>query len=85
MEFLKIFLRGITLLPSIIQGVEGGFKLQSGAEKKAAVVEIVGAAINVADAVSAKQIADSAKFTEGLNSVIDGVVTCLNASIWAKP
>jgi hypothetical protein len=72
------------LLPSIVQGVEGGFKLQSGEQKKAAVVEIVGAAINIADAVSTRQIADSAKFTEGLSAVIDGVVTCLNASIWAK-
>ncbi len=45
MDFLKIFLRGMTLLPSIIQGVEGGFKLHSGAQKKAAVVEIVDAVI----------------------------------------
>jgi hypothetical protein len=31
-----------------------------------------------------KQIADSAKFTAGLNMIVDGVVECLNASIWAK-
>lgn len=84
MDFLKLFLRGIALLPGVIQGTEALFGAKSGAQKKEAAVEIVGAAINVADAVSAKQIADSGKFTEGLNGIIDGVVTCLNASIWAK-
>jgi len=38
----------------------------------------------MADAVSTKQIADSTKFTGGLNLIVDGVVECLNASIWAK-
>ncbi len=38
----------------------------------------------MADAVSSKQIADSAKFTAGLNLIVDGVVECLNASLWAK-
>ena len=84
MDFLKIFLRGIALLPSLIQGMEALFGSQSGAQKKAAVVDVVGVAINIADAVTKKQIADSGKFTEGLSTVIDGVVVCLNASIWAK-
>lgn len=84
MDFLKVFLRGIALLPNVIQGTEELFGAKTGAQKKAAAVEIVGAAINVADAVTTKQIADSGKFTEGLNGIIDGVVTCLNASIWAK-
>ena len=84
MDFLKLFLRGIALLPSVIQGTEALFGAKTGAQKKAAAVEIVGAAINVADAVTKKQIADASKFTEGLNGIIDGVVTCLNASIWAK-
>jgi hypothetical protein len=39
----------------------------------------------MADAVSSKQIADSTRFTSGLNLIVDGVVDCLNASIWAKP
>lgn len=84
MDFLKLFLRGIALLPGVIQGTEALFGAETGAQKKAAAVEIVGAAINMTDAVTMKQIADSSKFTEGLNSIIDGVVTCLNASIWAK-
>jgi hypothetical protein len=84
MDFLKLFLRAIVLIPGIIQGTEAMFGAKSGEQKKKAVVEIVGSAINIADAVTMKQIADSGRFTEGLSAIIDGVVTCLNASIWAK-
>jgi hypothetical protein len=60
------------------------FGAKTGEQKKKAAVEIVGSAINIADAVTMKQIADSGRFTEGLSAIIDGVVTCMNASIWAK-
>lgn len=30
------------------------------------------------------EVVDPQKFTEGLGKVIDGVVQCLNASVWAK-
>ncbi len=84
MNFLKLFLRGIALLPSLIQGVEGLCGAKTGAQKKDAALSIVTSAINVVDAVANKQIADSGKFTEGLGQIVDGVVACLNASIWAK-
>ncbi len=84
MDFLKLFLRTVVLIPGVIQGTEAMFGAKTGEQKKKAAVEIVGSAINLADAVAMKQIADSGKFTEGLNAIIDGVVTCLNASIWAK-
>jgi hypothetical protein len=84
MDFLKLFLRAIVLIPGIIQGTEAMFGAKSGEQKKKAAVEIVGSAINIADAVTMKQIADSGRFTEGLSAIIDGAVTCLNASIWAK-
>jgi len=84
MDFLKLFLRGISLLPSLIQGVEALYGANSGAQKKEAALAIVGSSINMADAVSSKQIADSTKFTSGLNLIVDGVVQCLNASLWAK-
>jgi hypothetical protein len=45
---------------------------------------MVGAAIHVADAAGAKQIVDADKFTAALGVIVDGVVACLNASIWAK-
>jgi hypothetical protein len=85
MEFLKIFLRSISLVPSLVQGVEALYGAKSGVQKKDAALAIVSSSINVADAVSTKQIADSAKFTGGLSLIVDGVVECLNASLWAKP
>jgi hypothetical protein len=84
MEFLKLLVRGIALLPGLIQAVETLYGAKTGAQKKDAAIAIVGSSINMADAVSTKQIADSAKFTEGLNLIVDGMVECLNASIWAK-
>jgi hypothetical protein len=85
MDFLKLFLRGISMLPSLIQGVEALYGAKSGAQKKEAALAIVGSSINMADAVSTKQIADPGKFTGGLNLIVDGVVQCMNASLWAKP
>jgi hypothetical protein len=84
MNFLKLFLRTIALIPGVVQGTEALFGAKTGEQKKKAAVEIVGAAINVADAVTMKHIADADKFTEGLSTLIDGVVMCLNASLWAK-
>ena len=84
MEFLKLFLRGIALLPSLIQGIETLYGAKSGEQKRDAAIAMVGSAINVADAVGSKQIVDSAKFTAALGVIVDGVVACLNASIWSK-
>ncbi len=84
MDFLKMFLRGVAMLPGVIQGTEALFGASTGEQKRKAAVEVVDAAINITDAVTKKQIADADKFTAGLNAIIDGVVMCLNASIWAK-
>ena len=84
MDFLKLFLRGIALLPSLIQGVEALFGAKTGEQKKDAALTIVTSAIDVTDAVTQKQIVDAPGFTSGLSTIIDGVVVCLNASIWHK-
>ena len=84
MDFLKLFLRGISLLPSLVQGVEALYGAKSGVQKKDAAISIVSSSINMAAAVSTKQIADAPRFTAGLNLVVDGVVECLNASLWAQ-
>jgi hypothetical protein len=84
MDFLKVFLRGLVFLPTVLHGTEAMFGGGNGEQKRKAAVEIVGAAINVADAVSNEHIADADRFTAGLNAIIDGVVECLNASVWAK-
>jgi hypothetical protein len=84
MNFLKLFLRTLAVLPSIIQGVEHLYGAKTGAEKRDAAIAIVDSAINVADAATSKQIVDSTKFTAALGVIVDGVVACLNASIWSK-
>ena len=84
MDFLKLFLRAIVLIPGVIQGTEAMFGAKTGEQKKKAAVEIVGAAINITDAVTMRHIADADKFTQGLSMTIDGVVMCLNASLWAN-
>jgi hypothetical protein len=84
MNFLSIFLHGLSLVPGVVQGVEGLAGAQTGGQKKDAVLSIVGSAINIAGAVGGKQIADAEQFQGGLGKVIDGVVDCLNASIWTK-
>lgn len=84
MNFLKLFLRGIAILPSLIQGIEQIYGAKTGADKRTAALEIVSSAIQMAEAVTAKTIVNAEGFTKGLGTVIDGVVACLNASIWAK-
>ncbi|HEX3570729.1 MAG TPA: hypothetical protein VHU44_07890 [Acidobacteriaceae bacterium] len=84
MDFLKLFLRSISLLPSLIQGVESLYGARTGAQKKDAALAIVGSSLNLTDAVTQKHVADAGKFTAGLGLIVDGVVECLNASLWAK-
>jgi hypothetical protein len=84
MEFLKVFLRGIALLPSVIQGVETLYGAKTGEQKREAAISIIGSAISVVDAADSKTIVDPAKFTAALGVIVDGVVACLNASIWHR-
>jgi hypothetical protein len=84
MIFLASLLQGISFVPSIVHGVEGLLGGKAGGEKKQAVLSFVSAALGVAGAVENKQIVDGDKFNTGLGKVIDGVVDCMNASVWAK-
>ena len=84
MDFLKVFLRGVGLLPNVIHGVEAVSGAMSGAEKKSAVLGILKTAIRIVDAVEQKSIVDPDGFSAGLSSIVDGVVQCLNASVWHK-
>lgn len=84
MNFLKLFLQGVAILPSLIQGIESIYGAKTGGEKKQAALEIVGSAIKMTDAIAEKKILNADGFTTGLGLVIDGVVACLNASLWAK-
>ncbi len=84
MNFLTTLLHGITMVPSVIQGVEGLASAQTGEQKKDAALNIVSSTIGLADAVTNNAVADAGAFKSGLGKVIDGVVDCLNASVWAK-
>jgi hypothetical protein len=84
MNVLSMILSGISLVPGVVQSVEGLFGAKSGDQKKQAAIAAVGSAINLTDAVSSKQVLDPTQFESGLGKVIDGVVACLNATAWAK-
>lgn len=84
MNFLKLFLQGIAILPSLIQGIESIYGEKTGASKRQAALDIVSAAIKMADAIAQKTIVNAEGFTTGLGLIIDGVVACLNASTWSK-
>lgn len=84
MIFIAKLLQGIAFLPAIVHGIEGLFGHNTGNDKKQAALSFTSAAIGVTDAVASKDILDPAKFNEGLGRVIDGVVECFNASMWAQ-
>ncbi len=84
MLFLVKLLQGISYIPVVVNGVEGLFGSKSGADKKTAALSLVQSSIAVTDAIANKNVVDPNQFQEGLSKVIDGVVSCLNASVWAK-
>ncbi len=84
MIFLATLLQGMSFIPAVVHGVEGLFGGKTGGEKKQAAMQFVSSAMGVPQAVESKQIGDAEKFSEGLGKVIDGVVECLNASVWKK-
>jgi hypothetical protein len=85
MDFVTKLLQGLAFVPSVVNGVEGLFSSRSGADKKDAAMSFVTAALQLSDAVTSRHIVDESKFKQGLSTVIDGVVLCLNSSSWAKP
>jgi len=85
MDFLQKLLQGIAFVPAVVNGIEGLFGNRSGQEKKESAISFVGAALQLTEAVSNREIVDEAKLKEGLSKVIDGTVQCLNASSWARP
>lgn len=84
MNFLAKILQGISFVPSIVNAVEGLFGSKAGGQKKDAALTFVTAALGLGEALADKQVVDQDKFRGGLSKIIDGVVDCLNASVWAK-
>ncbi len=84
MNFLGKLLRGIAFIPAVVHGIEALFGGKTGGDKKEAALSFVTAALSISDSVSNREIVDQDKFRDGLSKIIDGVVQCLNASVWAK-
>ena len=84
MNFLGKLLSGIAFVPAIVHGIEALFGSKSGNDKKEAALSFVSSALGMTEAVTSKNIVDQNKFRDGLSKIIDGVVQCLNASVWAK-
>ncbi len=83
-NFLSKLLQGISFVPSIVHGIEALFGSKTGSQKKDAALSFVTSALALGEALAAKDVVDEAKFKDGLGKIIDGVVQCLNASVWAK-
>lgn len=83
MNFLSKLLQAIAFVPGIVTSIEGLFTHRSGADKKDAVLSFLQSALSAGDTMMSQEIVDQDKFKAGLSSIIDGVVQCLNASVWA--
>jgi hypothetical protein len=84
MNFLQKLLQGIAFVPAVVNSIEGLFGNRSGEEKKESALSFVSAALQLSEAVAAREIVDEEKFKSGLSKVVDGTVECLNASSWAR-
>ena len=84
MDFLSQLLRGIAFVPALVAGIEGLFANKPGAEKKDAAMSFLQNALSMVDAVAAREIIDPEKFKNGISTIVDGTVMCLNASTWCK-
>jgi len=84
MNFLQKLLQGIAFVPAVVNSIEGLFGNRTGEEKKESALSFVSAALQLSEAVAAREIVDEEKFKSGLSKVVDGTVECLNASSWAK-
>jgi hypothetical protein len=84
MNFLPKLLQGIAFIPTIVNSIEGLFGSHSGEQKKESAISFVGAALQLSEAVSNRDIVDVDKFKDGLGKIIDGTVECLNASSWSR-
>jgi hypothetical protein len=82
--FLGKLLQAIAFVPSVVQGIEGLFGNRPGQEKKESAISFISAALQMTEAIAAREIVNEDAFKAGLSKVIDGTVQCLNSSSWAK-
>jgi hypothetical protein len=81
---MGILLKLITFLPSIIDLVEKLLGPKTGKEKLGLAQNLVNTALAGVEGLTGKEIVDNAMWEEGQKQAIEGIVKCLNASVWAK-
>lgn len=74
-------LKLISLIPALVHWAEALFGKGKGSDKAAEVLNIAQTLVNE---IPSDQITDKDGFNDGLKKINDGVVECLNASLWAK-
>jgi hypothetical protein len=79
-----VIFKVLGFLPNIIELVEKLFGPKTGKDKLATAQALVTAALAGVEGLSGKEIVDNALFEEGQKQAIEGIVKCLNASIWYK-
>ena len=98
MDFLQKVLQGMSLIPAVVNSIEGLFGAHCGRQKKESAMAFVAAAMQLppqnfksglsgdsaAGAFASREIINETKFREGLSRMIDGAVECLNASSWGQ-
>lgn len=84
MNFLQKLLQGIAFIPAVVSSIEGLIGNHTGEQKKESAISLVGAALQITEAVEQREIVDEVKFKEGLGKIVDGTVECMNASIWSR-
>ena len=70
--------------PAFVTGIEGMCQSKSGAEKKDAAMSFLENALAMSDAIASREIVQPEQFTHGISQIVDGVVLCMNSSVWAK-
>jgi hypothetical protein len=70
--------------PAMTTVAEGLFGHKSGNDKKNTALTLAANTIQMTDAIAGNEILDPGKFQDGLGKVIEGVVQCLNSSVWSK-
>lgn len=81
---LQGILKVISFIPTIVTGIENLFGKNKGQDKQAAALQIVNQMVTGIEGVSGKDVINNEQFQEGLKKINDGVVQCLNASVWKK-
>jgi hypothetical protein len=75
---------GDFFIPALVSGIEGLVGGRSGSEKKDAAMPFLENALATVDAIAPREMVNPEQFRSGISKIIDGTVTCLNASTWAQ-